>query len=41
MDEDMLNDDERAVLELARGDTEVLQGGARAEHTKKFLTCQT
>jgi tetratricopeptide (TPR) repeat protein len=29
MDEDMLNDDERAVLELARGDTELLQGSSR------------
>jgi hypothetical protein len=29
MDEDTLNDDELAVLELARGDTEVLQGSSR------------
>jgi len=29
MDEDSLNDDELAVLELARGDTELLQGSSR------------
>jgi len=29
MDEDTLNDDELAVLELARGDTEMLQGSSR------------